>query len=54
VGLDDRPFLHIELARLVDDFFGDGDLSDIVEQGAEFEVAALLCGERGSVGDGEA
>ena len=41
VGLDDGPLGRIELAGLVDDLLGDGDLADVVQERAELQVAAL-------------
>ena len=51
VGLDDRPLVGVELAGLVDDLLGDRDLADVVQEGAELEVAALLGARAELVGD---
>ena len=43
----------VELAGLVDDLLGDRDLADVVQQGAELQVAALLGAQAELVGDRE-
>jgi hypothetical protein len=51
VGFHDGPFLIGELAGLVDDFLGNGNLSDVVQQGSELDVAFAVGGEAEPFGD---
>jgi len=53
VRLHQRPLFGVERPRLVDDRPGDADLPDVVQQGDELRVAAVVFSQAELVGNGE-